>query len=365
MSQKKDYYEVLGVTKSATQDEIKKAFRNLARKYHPDVNPGNKESEEKFKEANEAFQVLSDQQKKSQYDQFGHSAFRPEDFSGFKGFNFEDLFKDFGDIFNVFSGGSNNQRGGSDLRYDIEISLEDAFHGLTKKIEIPQLAKCESCKGTGAKEGFLKTCERCGGAGKIKKLQRTFLGQMFSVSNCDKCGGSGKFATKHCDSCSGRGRIKKTKKIEIKVPKGVDNEQYLRIAGEGNDGENGGRKGDLYVVIAVKDHEIFDRNEQDLFCKMTLDLGTAILGGEVEVPVINGKAKLKIPGGTQSHTIFRLRGQGMPHLNSNKRGDLLVKAVVEIPEKLSKKQEDLLKEFLSEKKVETAKGFFEKLKEFV
>ena len=362
MTGKRDYYEVLGVSKSATQDDIKKAFRNLARKYHPDVNSGNKDAEEKFKEANEAFQALNDPQKKAQYDQYGHSSFRPEDFS--RSFNFEDLFRNFG-FDDLFSGSRNSQRGGSDLRYDIEISLEEAFQGLTTKIEIPHLAKCEICKGTGAKEGFLKACDKCNGSGKIKKLQRTFLGQMVSVSDCGKCRGSGKFATKPCDSCSGKGRVKKTKKIEIKIPKGVDNEQYLRVVGEGDEGENGGRKGNLYVVINVKDHQIFDRKESDLFCKLIIDLGTAVFGGEVEVPVISGKAKLKIPAGTQSHILFRLKGQGVPHLNSGKRGDLLVKAVVEIPEKLSKNQEELLKQFISERKIEATKGFFEKLKELV
>ena len=361
MATKKDYYEILGVNKNASQDDVKKAFRNLARKYHPDVNHGNKEAEEKFKEANEAFQILNDPQKKAQYDQYGHSAFRPEDFS--TNFNFEDIFRNFG-FGDIFSGSRNN-RDGADLRYDMEISLEEAFQGLTTKIEVPHLVKCETCDGTGAKPGFLKTCEKCNGTGKIKKLQRTFLGQMISVSDCGKCRGVGKFAIKSCETCSGKGRIRKTKKIEIKIPKGVDNEQYLRVSGEGDESENRGRKGDLYVVIGVKDHKIFERNESNLFCKLVIDLGTAITGGEVEVPVISGKAKLKIPAGTQSHTVFRLNGQGMPHLNSSKRGDLLVKAVVQIPEKLSKKQEDLLKEFVSEKKIETTKGFFEKLKEFV
>ncbi|MBI2676232.1 MAG: molecular chaperone DnaJ [Candidatus Aenigmarchaeota archaeon] len=368
---KRDYYELLGVGKSASPEEIKRAFRQLARKWHPDVNPGNKEAEERFKEINEAFQVLSDPQKKAQYDQFGHSAFRPEDFAGFRDFRFEDLFRDFGfgDIFDVFSGfGGGGRRSrvreGADLRYDLEISLEEAFSGIATKIEVPHMAECPACKGTGAKPGFLKDCNACNGTGEVRKVHRTPIGHIASITTCSKCGGRGKFAEKRCDSCRGEGRVRKIRKIEIKIPKGVEEGQYLRIAGEGEPGENGGQPGDLYVVVGVKEHGIFDRHEADLFCKTTIDLGTAMLGGEIEIPTITGKARLKIPKGTQSHTVFRLKGQGMPYLNSGRRGDQLVRVEIQIPERLSKKQEGLLKEFLSERKAETRKGFFEKMKEY-
>ncbi len=290
---KKDYYEILGVSRNASQDEIKKAFKQLARKWHPDVNPGNKEAEEKFKEINEAFQVLNDPQKKTQYDQFGHSAFRQEDFAGFRNFSFNDLFRNFGfddifDVFSEFNDRNHRAREGADLRYDMEISLEEAFSGKTTKIEIPHFAECSSCDGTGAKPGFLKTCSACDGSGEIKRVQRNAFIQIVNVMPCNKCNGNGKIITKSCDSCNGKGRVRKTKKIEVKIPKGVDDGQYLRIAGEGEHGGRGGRSGDLYVVINVKGHEIFDRHESDLFCKTTIDLNTAVFGGEIEVTNING-----------------------------------------------------------------------------
>jgi len=362
MASKRDYYEILGVNRNASTDEIKKAFRQLARKWHPDV--AGKETEEKFKEINEAFQVLNDPEKKNQYDQFGHNAFRPEDFSGFRTSGFEDLFRDFGfgDIFNVFSKKTRATEG-ADLRYDIEISLQDALNGLTTKIEVPHFAKCSTCKGTGAKPGFLKECSNCGGTGEVRRIQRTAFGQIVNIAGCGKCRGLGKIVTKSCEACKGEGKVRKTKHIEIKIPKGISDDQYLRIAREGELGDNGGPSGDLYVVVSVKDHEIFDRHEADLLCKTTIDISTAVLGGEVEIPTISGKAKLKIPTGTQSHTVFRLKGQGMPYLNSNKRGDQLVKVIVEIPQKISKNQEEFLR--ASEKKVETKKGFFEKMKEFI
>ena len=353
---KKDYYEVLGVGRNASQDEIKKAFRQLARKWHPDVNK-DKQAEEKFKELNEAFQVLGDAQKRNQYDQFGHAEFNGQGFS--QGFNFDDIFRNFGfeDLFSGFSGfGNRKKEEERSYRYDIEISLEDAFSGLTKNIEVSIFGTCDLCKGTGAKPGFLKECSECQGTGESRKIRRTPFGQIVTVSTCDKCDGSGKIISKPCEKCDGEGKVKKNKKVEINIPKGVDNEQYLKINVDDSI---------LYVFISVKKHEVFDRDENELFCKTTVDLATAILGGEIDVPTINGKAKLKIPAGTQSHIVFRLKGQGMPNLNSNKRGDQLVKVVVDIPEKLTKKQENLLKEMFSEKKVETKKGFFEKLKEFV
>jgi molecular chaperone DnaJ len=368
---KRDYYEVLGVPREAPEEDIKKAFRQLARKFHPDLNPGNKESEEKFKEVNEAFQVLSDPQKKAQYDQFGHAAFRPEDFQGFRSANFEDLFRDFGfgDIFNVFGGGggprSRGPRPGADLRYDLEISFEEAFRGVKKTIEVPHSVACPTCHGTGAKPGTLKTCPKCGGSGQVRQMRRSPFGQMVQISTCPQCAGSGRISGEPCETCHGEGTLRKVAKIEITVPRGIDDGQYLRVGGEGEAGERGGQPGDLYVVVHVAPHPVFERHGKDLFCKTTIDLATAVLGGEVQVPTMTGKAALKIPAGTQSHTVFRLKGQGMPGLNSDRRGDQHVKVVVHIPEKVTKKQKELLREFAGEKKEETSAGFFEKLREFV
>lgn len=368
---KKDYYKILGIDKNASQEEIKKAFRHLARKYHPDV--AGKESEEKFKEINEAFQILNDPQKRAQYDQFGHAAFKPGDLAGFRWPNFDDLFRDlgFGDIFDVFSGfRERTRRGpeqGADLKYDLEITLEEAFSGSSKKIEVPVFVICNSCKGTGAKHGSLKSCPECEGTGEIRRIQRSAFTQIVNIITCNKCRGSGQIIEKPCDSCGGAGRIKKTKIIEVKIPKGVDNGSYLRIRGEGEAGYNGGPPGDLYILINIKSHFVFDRYENDLFCKTTISLGQAIFGGEIEIPTIKGKAKLKIPAGTQSHTVFRLKGQGMPNLHTNKRGDQLVKVIVKIPERLDKNQRRLLKEFvkMSGEKIKTTKGFFDKMKEYI
>ncbi len=368
---KEDYYNVLGVDKNASQEEIKRAFRHLARKYHPDV--AGKDSEEKFKEINEAFQILSDPQKRSEYDQFGHTPFRQEDFSGFRGSGFDDLFKDFGfgDIFDIFSGfKGRTKRGpeqGADLRYDLEISLENSFSGLTQKIEVPRFVTCKTCDGTGAKSGFLKTCPNCNGTGEVRKIQRSIFGQIVNITTCTKCGGSGKVIEKPCSECNGSGRISKLKIIDVKIPKGVDTDSYLRVTGQGEEGYNGGPPGDLYVVIHVKPHPVFDRYENDLFCETTINLRQAILGSEIEIPTINSKAKLKIPAGTQSHSVFRLKGQGMPDLHTSKRGNQMVKIVIKIPEKLNKKQKKILKEFMADgtEKIKTTSGFFDKMKEYL
>ena len=367
---KRDYYEVLGVSRSASSDEIKKAFRTLAKKYHPDINK-DKGSEEKFKEINEAFQVLGDQQKKQQYDQFGHESFSSQDFSGFRDFSFDDILRNFG--FDDFFGGSSSfsksgrkrRKDGSDLRFDIEITLEDAFFGLNKKIEFPKLEKCPICDGAGAKKEDLKTCEGCNGTGETRKSQRTLFGQFVSVSTCSKCGGIGKSVKKYCDKCGGDGKIRKTRKIEVNIPKGVENQQYLRLNQEGEEGENGGYSGDLFVVVHVKEHDIFDRKEHDLFCKINIDLGTAIFGGEVKIKSLKDVSKIKIPAGTQSHTIFKLKGQGMPYIDSDKYGDLLVKINVEIPKKVLKEHKDILKKIFVKESSGTEKGFFDKIKDYI
>lgn len=367
--EKKDYYKILGVDRNASQEEIKKAFRQLARKYHPDV--AGKESEEKFKEINEAYQVLSDPQKRAQYDQFGSAAFKPEDFD-FTWPSFDDLFRDLGfdDIFDVFSDFKEKKyksHQGADLRYDIEITLEDAFYGKVENLRIPTFVICKKCEGTGAKHGNLKNCPICNGTGEIRKIQRMVFTQIVNITTCNKCRGSGKVITEPCIDCNGKGRVSKIKNIEIKIPKGINNGHYLRVAGQGEAGYNGGPPGDLYIVVHIKEHPIFDRHEDDLFCQTTISLGQAIFGDEIEIPTINGKAKLKIPPGTQSHTIFRLKGLGMPNLHSSKRGDQLVKIIVKIPEKLNENQKRILKEFLesTSKEVKTTRGFFERMKEYI
>ena len=350
----RDYYEILGVKKEASQDDLKKAFRQLARKYHPDLNKGSKEAEEKFKEINEAYHVLSDPQKRAEYDQVGHAAFKPGDFGEYKTPSYEDLFRDFGlgDIFDAFSGGAGRtrSRAGADLRYDIEISLTDAFYGTKNTVEVPHSYECNTCHGTGAQPGFMRDCPTCKGTGEIRKVQRSGHQQVMNITPCPDCGGRGKIIGKLCETCRGRGTIRKTRRIEVSIPRGVEDGQYLRIAGEGEPGENRGPPGDLYAVVHVKVHPVFVRHGADLHSTTVIGLATALLGGEIKVPTLTGTAMLKIPRGTQSHTFFRLREQGMPYLNSEKRGDLLVKVVVKIPDNLTKKQVQLVKEALTTEK---------------
>ncbi len=377
MHEKKDYYEILGVSRDATQEEIKRAFRRLARKYHPDVNPGDKEAEEKFKLINEAFEVLSDPEKRAAYDQFGEAGlqgmgFEPGRERGFA--SFEDLFRDFGfdDIFDVFSFFGEKERHGprpgSDLKYDIEITLEDAFYGMTTKIEVPIFEKCSFCGGTGAEPGTSpRICPDCRGSGEIRIVKRTGFMHTMKIVPCKKCEGTGRIIDSPCEKCGGSGRERKMRTVAVKIPRGIEDGQYLRLAGQGEPGEKGAPPGDLYIEIHIKEHPIFERHGKDLFCKTIIDLKTAILGGEIEVPTITGKAKIKIPPGTQSHTIFRLKNQGMPGLRDGKRGDQFVKIVVEIPRNLNKEQKRLIERFVEigeKKKPKTSKGFFERLKEF-
>ena len=345
---KGDYYEILGVKKDASQDDLKKAFRQLARKYHPDLNKGSKEAEEKFKEINEAYQVLSDPQKKAQYDQVGQADFKPGEYTQAKTPAYEDLFRDFGlgDIFDAFSGGSRRakQRAGADLRYDIEISLPDAFYGTKNTVAVPHYSACGACHGTGAEPGYLRECPTCRGTGEIRHPQQMGNRQVMNIAQCPDCGGSGKRIEKPCGTCHGKGALQKTRRIDVTIPRGVENGQFLRIAGEGEPGENHGPSGDLYVVVQVKKHDRFERRGADLYSTNSVSLKTALLGSDITVPTITGTALLKIPHGTQSHTLFRLREQGMSSLNADKRGDLLVKIVVHIPENLTKKQEELIAE---------------------
>ncbi len=350
MASKKDYYDVLGVNKDASAEDIKKAYRKLAMKYHPDRNPDNPKAEEQFKEAKEAYEVLTDDQKRAAYDQYGHAGVDPSMGGGAGGFSsagFGDAFGDiFGDIFGgaggTRSGGQrNNVYRGADLRYNMEISLEEAAKGTETKIRIPVQSTCETCKGSGAKAGTQPvTCTTCGGHGQVRMQQGFFSVQQ----TCPKCHGSGKMVKDPCTSCHGAGRVKQNKTLSIKVPAGVDEGDRIRLSGEGEAGVNGGPTGDLYVVIHLKEHEIFKREGGNLHCEMPIGFTTAALGGEIEVPTLEGSAKMKIPAETQTGAIFRLRGKGIKPLRQSEPGDLLVHVVVETPVKLTDKQKELLRE---------------------
>lgn len=343
---KRDYYEVLGVQRNATEAEIKKAFKKLAMKHHPDRNPDNKESEEKFKEAKEAYDILSDAKKRAAYDQFGHDAVQggmgggP---GGAGGASFSDIFGDvFGDIFG--GGGRGGQRvyQGADLRYNLELNLEEAVAGTSVKIRVPTLVTCQECSGSGAKKGTsATTCPTCHGQGQVRMQQGFFSLQQA----CPRCHGSGKIITDPCQVCHGEGRVQKQKTLSVKVPAGVDNGDRIRLSGEGEAGENGGPPGDLYVQISVREHAIFKRDGSDLFCEMPVSFATAALGGELEVPTLNGKVKLKVPAESQTGKLFRLRGKGVKSVRGGHVGDLLCKIMVETPINLSAKQKELLREF--------------------
>jgi molecular chaperone DnaJ len=345
---KKDYYEVLGVNKDASEDEIKKAYRKLAMKYHPDRNPDNPKAEEQFKEAKEAYEMLSDDQKRAAYDQYGHAGVDPSmgagAGAGFGGFS--DAFGDiFGDIFGGARGGSgqrSNVYRGADLRYNMEISLEEAARGSETKIRIPVQSTCETCKGSGARPGTSPvTCTTCNGHVQVRMQQGFFSVQQ----TCPKCHGTGKMVKDPCPTCHSAGRVKQNKTLSVKIPAGVDEGDRIRLSGEGEAGVNGGPTGDLYVVIHLKQHEIFQRDGGNLHCEMPISFTTAALGGEIEVPTLDGAAKMKIPAETQTGAVFRLRSKGIKPLRSSEHGDLMVHVVVETPVKLTEKQKELLREF--------------------
>ncbi len=344
---KRDYYEVLGVSKGAEDDELKKSYRRLAMKYHPDRNEGNTEAEEKFKEAKEAYDVLSDGQKRGAYDRFGHDAVSNaagNPGAGAGGAGFGDIFDSvFGDIF----GGGGGQSGervyrGADLRYDLEMSLEDAVSGSTIKIRVPKMVSCHTCNGSGAKKGSSPVgCPTCNGIGQVRMQQGFFSVQQ----TCPQCRGQGKIIKDPCNTCTGKGRLRDNKTISVKVPPGVDTGDRIRLSGEGEAGENSGPSGDLYVHVIVKDHAIFTRDGTDLYCDVPISFATAALGGELEVPTLSGRVKLKIPTETQTGKLFRLRGKGVKTVRSSAKGDLLCRIMLETPVRLSRKQKELLQEF--------------------
>jgi len=347
---KRDYYEVLGVQKNATEKEIKKAFKRLAMKHHPDRNQDNQEEAEvKFKEGKEAYDVLSDGQKRAAYDQFGHAGVDQSAGmgGGHGGGSFSDVFGDvFGDIFGG-GGGARGQGGqrvyrGADLRYNLELDLEEAVSGTSVNIRVPTLVACEPCGGSGAKKGTKPTtCTTCGGHGQVRMQQGFFSLQQ----TCPRCNGTGKMIADPCTSCKGQGRVEKNKTLAVKVPAGVDNGDRIRLSGEGEAGENGGPAGDLYVQMSVREHKIFQRDGSDLYCEVPIAIAAASLGGELDVPTLGGKVKLKIPAETQTGKLFRLRGKGVKSVRGGAVGDLMCKVIIETPVNLTKKQKELLEEF--------------------
>jgi molecular chaperone DnaJ len=353
----KDYYETLGVSKSATEAELKKAYRKLAIKYHPDKNQGDKKAEEKFKEISQAYEVLSDASKRQQYDQFGHAAFTGAGRSGAGGGGgFHDPFDIFSQVFSggggsifeeIFGGGGGSRRrsgpvDGADLRYDLEIDFDDAICGADKKIRIPRMDTCKSCNGSGCADGSSReTCSRCHGSGQVAMSQG-----FFSVRQaCPTCGGEGETIKNPCRKCNGQGRVRAEKTLKIHIPPGVDTGSRLRVAGEGEGGVRGGSPGDLYVIMHVKPHDVFQRDDLDVLCEIPIQFPTAALGGVVEVPTISGKTKMKIPAGTQNGTVLRLKGKGFPSLRGGRRGDQHIRVFIEVPKNLNKEQKELLKKY--------------------
>ncbi|MGI6065136.1 MAG: molecular chaperone DnaJ [Bacillota bacterium] len=372
---KRDYYEVLGVSRTASEDEIKKAYKKLAKKYHPDLNPDSKTAEEKFKEVNEAYEVLSNPDKRAGYDQFGHAGANGTggfDFGG--GFGGAD-FGGFGDIFDMFFGGTHGGAGqrrgpqrGADLRVDLTITFEEAAFGVEKDVEIPRLENCDVCGGSGAEPGTQpQTCPVCRGSGKVRSAQATPFGQFQTVKTCHRCRGTGTIIENICKHCAGSGKVRKVRKIHVKIPAGVDSGSRLRVANEGEAGELGGPPGDLYVYLSVRPHKVFKRENDDVYCEFPISFVQAALGFEAEVPTLDGKVKLNIPEGTQTGTSFRLRGRGIPKLRGYGRGDHFVKVKVITPTKLNDEQKKLLRELdasLSDnQQTEKAKGFFNKVKD--
>ncbi len=354
MADKRDYYEVLGVSRDASADDIKKAYRTLGKKYHPDANPGDKQAEEKFKEVGEAYAVLSDPDKRRQYDQFGHQAFENGGMGGAGGFDFNSMdFTDlFGDLFGgMFGGGSrrasNGPMKGANLRARVRITFDEAMKGVDKELEINLKEECENCHGTGAKPGTqATTCSKCGGKGQVAYTQQTLFGISRSIQACPDCRGTGKIIKDKCPNCYGSGYISKRKKIQVSIPAGIDDGQSIRIAGKGEPGENGGPRGDLLVEVSVAEHPIFQRDDMNIFSTAPMSFATAALGGEIRISTIDGDVVFDVKPGTQTETRIRLKGKGVPSLrDKNVRGDHYVTLVVQVPTKLNSEQRELLRKF--------------------
>lgn len=378
MAAKRDYYEILGVSRDAKPEDIKKAYRKLAVKYHPDKNPGDHTAEEKFKELGEAYEALSDPDKRAAYDRYGHAAFSGGMGGGGGGGGFHDPMDLFSQVFGgafgggfeeFFGGGGRRQRSGrqrgSDLRYDLEISLEEAARGVEKELEIERYVGCETCgtKGSKGSGGGVKTCQTCGGRGVVARQAGIFVQQ----STCPECRGSGETVSDPCNACRGEGRVQRDSRIKLRIPAGVDTGTRLRSSGNGDAGVRGGEAGDLYVFLHVRDHDIFERDGADLFCEVPLPFTVAALGGELKVPTLDGQSSIKIPAGTQGGTVFRLRDKGIVSLSTKRRGDLNVRVQVEVPTKLNSEQQEKLRGFaasIGDHNSPMQEGFFEKAKRF-
>ena len=380
MADKRDYYEVLGVDKNADEASIKKAYRGLAKKYHPDMNPGNAEAEQKFKEINEAYGVLSDADKKAKYDQFGHAGMDGGAAGGgfgggFGGFSMEDIFSQFGDIFGGHFGGFSSRGGGgrrvnrgSDIRVKVKLTLSEIANGTTKKLKINKTVACDKCGGTGAKDSSsYTTCSTCNGTGVVTRVENTFFGRMQTQGVCPTCGGEGTVIEKPCRKCRGTGHISAPREISLRIPAGVDDGSRLRLAGKGAGGLRGGENGDLYVLISIRPSDLFERDGLDLGVEVPVSPIVAALGGTVDVPTPQGAAQLKIPAGTPNGKVFRLKGKGVPSLRGGYPGDLDARIVFEVPANLDRKQKELLEEFLkvsSEKTYPQSQSFANKMRIF-
>ena len=380
MADKRDYYEVLGVNKNASEDEIKKAYRKKAKEFHPDLHPGDKSAETSFKEVNEAYEILSDSSKKSRYDQFGHAGVDPNSTGGFGGggfggYDFSDM-GDLGDIFgSIFGGGfggggrrsnPNAPRRGADVEASVVISFEEAAKGCVKSVNSPHVESCEHCHGSGAAAGTSpKTCPNCNGSGQVRVSSRTPFGVMQTQRSCDRCRGSGRIIEKPCSNCNGNGRVHKSRTIDVNIPAGIDDGQALNVRGQGDAGQNGGPSGDLHVIINVRPHAIFERRGYDIWCDIPISFSQASLGTEIEVPTLDGNLSFKVHEGTQPGDVFKFKDKGIPHLNGRGKGNQFVKIIIEIPRHLNEKQKDLLREFESctnDKNYQKRKGFFDNIK---